>query len=507
MAVVRSARKKVRRRVGQATPGPQRLVVEKPRRRMLLPALLFLACFGAYVGNGDFLYGSDQEGNMLFSVNLLKRHSFSLTLADAPSSFHWKLAEDGRAVAFDAALYEQGRLVPTAYAHYLATTAQPGVFVNTFGIGAALAGLPVYAVLDLFTDIEADRRWWWHGGALTASLLTAATALLIFLAARRFVAPLPALLVALAFGLGSCAWPVSSQALWQHPANSFFLTLGAFFLLASPERRRHGACCGAALGMAVLCRPPSVLAALCVGLWLLWSDRRRLPAYLAGGAPFAVVLLAYNAWWFGSPFEFGQTIASRAIALLTTGSGDIWSGPLWESLPGLLISPQRGLAFYSPVLLLGFAGMALAWRQARWRPLVPLQVAVLAMIVVAARWYDWWGGAAWGYRSIVDTAPLLALSMLPAMERVMAGRRVAALFGAALLWSVAAQFVGAWSYNILGWLEQQEAHGGSESAPWWQRSQIGWHVANFEQQRAEKRHVMRQYVDNPRPILWLSAPE
>ena len=361
---------------------------------MLLPVLLFLACFGAYVGNGDFLHGSDQEGNMLFSINLLKRHSFSLTLEDAPSAFNWKLAEEGRAVDFDAALYEQGRLVPTAYPYYLATTEQAGVYVNTFGIGAALTGLPVYAALDLFTDIENDRWWWWHGGALTASLLTAATALLIFLAARRFLAPLPAALVALAFGLGSCAWPVSSQALWQHPANSFFLTLGAFFLLASPERRRHGAWCGAALGMAVLCRPPSALAVVCVGLWLLWADRRRLPAYLAGGAPFAAVLLAYNAWWFGSPFEFGQTISSRAIALVLTGSADIWTGPLWESLPGLLVGPQRGLAFYSPVLLFGFAGMALAWREARYRPLVPLQAAALAMIVVAARWYDWWGGAA-----------------------------------------------------------------------------------------------------------------
>ena len=523
MAVVRSARKKVRRRVGQATPGPQRLVVEKPRRRMLLPALLFLACFGAYVGNGDFLYGGDQEANMLFSVNLLKRHSFSLTPADAPDAFRWRLEEAGeeaQGAILDswnrvsewnreaAALYQQGRLVPTGR-YWVVESRQPGVFVNTFGIGAALTGLPVYAALDLFTDIEADRRWWWHGGALTASLLTAATALLIFLAARRFVAPLPALLVALAFGLGSCAWPVSSQALWQHPANSFFLTLGAFFLLASPERRRHGACCGAALGMAVLCRPPSVLAALCVGLWLLWADRRRLPAYLAGGAPFAVVLLAYNAWWFGSPFEFGQTISSRAIALALTGSGDIWSGPLWESLPGLLISPQRGLAFYSPVLLLGFAGMALAWRQARWRPLVPLQVAVLAMIVVAARWYDWWGGAAWGYRSIVDTAPLLALSMLPAMERVMAGRRVAALFGAALLWSVAAQFVGAWSYNQVGWMKQWQEHDDPDKASLWQwtRPQIVWHVAHFGPQRALKQAIMRDYAGKSGPILWLSAPE
>ena len=85
------------------------------------------------------------------------------------------------------------------------------VYVNTFGVGAPLVGLPVYAVLDLFVDIEHDRFWWWHGAALTASLLTALAALFVFLAARGFVQPLPAVLIALAFGLGSCAWPVSSE--------------------------------------------------------------------------------------------------------------------------------------------------------------------------------------------------------------------------------------------------------------------------------------------------------
>ena len=512
--MARSTRKRPgpRRRTGRAVAEPKPQPPETPRRDRLLPVLLFLACFGAYVGNGDFLHGSDQEGNMLFSVNLLKRHSFSLTLPDAPASFHWRLKEPGeeaRRVAFDEELYEQGRLTPTAYPYYLATTRHPGTYVNTFGIGAALTGLPVYALLDLFTDVESDRWWWWHGGALTASLLTAATALLIFLAARRFVAPLPAFLVALSFGLGSCAWPVSSQALWQHPANSFFLALGAFFLLASPERRRHAAYCGAALGMAVLCRPPSAVAVVCVGVWLLWADRRRLPAYVAGGLPFAVVLAAYNAWWFGSPFDFGQTLSSGAIALALAGSEDLWSGPLWESLPGLFASPQRGLAFYSPVLLFGFAGMALAWREGRYRPLVPLQAAALLLIVVAAKWWDWWGGAAWGYRSIVDTAPFLALSMIPVIERVVAGRRTAALFGAALLWSVAVQFVGAWSYSQVGWLEQWEEHDDPDKASLWRwtRPQIAWHVAHFGPQRALKHAIMRDYVGKPGPILYLSAPE
>ena len=85
------------------------------------------------------------------------------------------------------------------------------VYVNTFGVGAPLVGLPVYAVLDLFVDIEHDRFWWWHGAALTASLLTALAALFVFLAARGFVEPVPAALIALAFGLGSCVWPFSSE--------------------------------------------------------------------------------------------------------------------------------------------------------------------------------------------------------------------------------------------------------------------------------------------------------
>ena len=55
--------------------------------KYLLPILLFFVCFGAYVSNGDFLPGGDQEGNMLLSVNLLKRHAFSLSPPDAPGAF------------------------------------------------------------------------------------------------------------------------------------------------------------------------------------------------------------------------------------------------------------------------------------------------------------------------------------------------------------------------------------------------------------------------------------
>ena len=482
--------------------------------RFLLPAAVFVLCFGAYVSNGDFLPGNDQLGNMLFSVNLFKRHSFSLGPADAPHSFFWTLEQPGvapRRVAIDEwsdaadEAYREGRLKAPSYYYYLAPTARADMYVNTFGLGAPLFGLPVYAVLDLFVEIEEDHYWWWHGGALTASLLTALAALFVFLAARSFVRPLAGFLVALAFGLGSCAWPVSSQALWQHPASIFCLSLGAWLLLRSEQWPRAAAWCGAAFGMAVLCRPATAVAVVCVGAYLLWVDRRRCALYVLGGMPLLVVLAAYNMYYFGNPLVFGQSVVSQSLALRDTGSANLWQSAWRESLPGLLISPARGLAWFSPVLLFGFVSAVAVWRERRYHALIPLQAAVVLMILVAGRWFDWWGGSTWGYRSIVDTAPFLGLLMLPVVERVLAGRWARVLFVALLVWSVAVQFVGSYSYSLVGWTEQWREHDNPDRASLWQwrRPQIGYHVANFAAERARKKQVMAFYTSDPKPVLVL----
>ena len=220
---------------------------------------------------------------------------------------------------------------------------------------------------DLFVDIETDRFWWWDGAALTASLLVASAALFVFLTARRLVRPAPALLVAIAFALGSCAWPVSSQALWQHPAATFCLSLGAWFLVRSETRRGAAAWCGAAFGMAVLCRPTTAVVVLCAGVYLLLVDRRRCAAYVLGGLPFAAALAAYHSFYFGNPLVFGQTAVAGSVALWKTGSAEIWQSSWLESLPGLLISPARGLLWFSPVLILGLAGAVQVWREPRYR--------------------------------------------------------------------------------------------------------------------------------------------
>ena len=45
---------------------------------------------------------------------------------------------------------------------------------------------------------------------------------------------------------------------------------------------------------------------------------------------------------------------------------------------------------------------------------------VSLLILMAGKWFDWWGGLTRGYRPIVDAAPFLALLMIPIVERIVA---------------------------------------------------------------------------------------
>ena len=93
---------------------------------------------------------------------------------------------------------------------------------------------------------------------------------------------------------------------------------------------------------------------------------------MLGGLPFLVFLTAYNYHYFGHPLAFGQSVVASGIALSKTGSADLWQSSWWESLPGLLFSPARGLVWFSPVLLLGMISALAVWRDRRFRAVIPL---------------------------------------------------------------------------------------------------------------------------------------
>jgi hypothetical protein len=444
------------------SPAPRR------RRDAAIAAAVALTLTVVYSANGEVLPGNDATGNAYLAANLLEEGRFSFSVSRDPWLFDWVFQQEAAPVRFFGwddpvrgvparKLYAEGRLVPVL--PYFLTpslradpaTAEP-LYVNTFGPGAAIAALPVLAPLRLAVgDLRAHPEALWFGAKLAASLLVALSAAFVFLTARRFLAAPWAAALALAYGLGTAVWSTSSQTLWQHPASEAFMAAGIFFLVRARGSARDAALSGAALAAAVACRPTSAILAAAAAVYLLVVDRRAFAALALAAAPLAALLAAYNAHHLGSILRFGQTEASAMVAQFKTGSSDVWQTPLHIGIAGVLASPSRGLLVFSPWLAFAVPGAVLAWRRRELEVLRPVSIAALLVLAVEARWFDWWGGWSYGWRRVVDLAPLCALLAAPAVAWIAARRARVAAAGALVAWSVLVQAVGAFGYDVDGW--------------------------------------------------------
>lgn len=427
--------------------------------------MVFGTCLVAYLASGQSQPGNDTTANVHQAVQLVDHGSLFFTpeqnpkmfmfSADTPGGKKTNRIRDWNAFTYQGKpareAYQQGLLRVDDWLYYVVPTRHAGKYANTFGLGAGLFAAPLMipvrlVVRDLATKV--DLLWWL--AKLAAALSVAGTALVLYLAARRHFSARVAVLVALAYGLGTCAYSVSSQALWQHGPCELFLALGAYFLLAK-DGRRSDLLCGLCFAAATVCRPTAILVVSCVGLHHLLFDRRRLPWYLLGGLPLAVALVTYSLWAFGSPFTVGQLRVAEVVARDKTGQTGVWQTPLWQGLAGLLVSPSRGLFVYSPLALLACWGAGRAFRNPAWRELRPLALAAVLLVVVAAKRFDWWGGWCFGYRPIVDVAILLAFLAFPVIESISASRSWQAVFGVLFAYSFAVQVLGAFVYDVAGW--------------------------------------------------------
>jgi len=132
---------------------------------------------------------------------------------------------------------------------------------------------------------------------------------------------------------------------------------------------------------------------LIVPLLAFFTGRKNLLHFFVPVMAMVGLLALYNYARFGNPFDNG---------MLSTDSGDTFSTPLQVGLYGLLISPGKGILWYSPPILLALFGM---------RKFKTIIVIVIPMIILQASWHAWAGGWCYGPRRFVALLPLL---MLPA---------------------------------------------------------------------------------------------
>jgi hypothetical protein len=296
--------------------------------------------------------------------------------------------------------------------------------------------------------------------AVTASLLTAAAVVLVFLSLIRLVPLNAALFTAISLGLGTNYWPILSRTLWQHETVAFGLALALWaWLRPTPAlTRAHFVLAGTGLALAVTCRLQVVPLVTILLLWM-WVraglSRTLLAAGIVSAATLTLLIAQYR--WFGH--VLGGFYVLQHVALSPDAHGV--TGPLsrepWTGALGLLVSPNRGILIFSPVLLLVFAGARRSLSGPRDLRLGWLLAASAALFVAYGSYSVWWGGFTFGPRYMLDLlvplAPAAAFGAAAALSRPW-WRTLAATL---LAWSVVVAATGAFMYPNDAWNTSPES--------------------------------------------------
>ncbi len=238
--------------------------------------------------------------------------------------------------------------------------------------------------------------------------------------------------------LGTGAWSVASDQLWQHSPGMMAIALGMF--AASRERF---AASGLAFAFAALIRPHTVLIAAGIGLAMAIRRRSIRPALVMGAtsALGLVALLAYNhVVWDEASITGGysDTFANRlrSPSILVVG----------EHIVEFLFHPSHGVLISSSFLVVALA--AVVTGRARgvpdWALGAALGAVAYTLVQLQANRVSG-GNAIFGYRyplePLMAAAPLLAFATVAMVSSM--GRRGRALFGALVAASILAHGYGA----------------------------------------------------------------
>jgi hypothetical protein len=266
-----------------------------------------------------------------------------------------------------------------------------GHVYSTYGVGISLVASPIY--LPLVHLGASDHLLQGSVGVLYA----AGAAVLFHRVLRGLFDATLAAAGTIVFTFGTTMWTVASMAFFQQAPIVFFECLGLAGLFS---RRPHApALAGLGFAMGAFVRPTAAIPLALVGLLYLTEGRRPVRDYVLGAALPVCAIIVQNRWIWGTWLTGGYSYQPFGF-----------HGNVPKAMNALLFGWWRGLLVYSPVLIFGFIGLAMALRRrdAIGRRLVVLGVSSLATIVVYSRFTTWWNGLnQFGYRYLLEVVPFL----------------------------------------------------------------------------------------------------
>ncbi|MFQ3581002.1 MAG: hypothetical protein SNJ67_01580 [Chloracidobacterium sp.] len=318
---------------------------------------------------------------------------------------------------------------------WIAVRGRDGRPYSHYGLGASATGAPLVALGKLGNDWKGEQQRFLF--SLTSAVFGAGLASVLFLFFLDLgVSPGRAVLWTLVNAFATLTF-IGATTTFDNIQQAFFVLGAAWLAYRSAQRQSlgyavaGGLCAGWLVNfvehlillwpcLALMCSrvsitwPPLVgdvrpwLAQLWTAFWRTTAGRASLQRIVAFSAACGVGLLIfglYNLLRFGHPLNTGK--------FAIPGHPSFWGNPLY-GIPGLLLSPGKGVLWYSPPIILAIFGYAgLRNRAPLVARLTLLASVVLVGFVGCISFYggDW----CWGPRYLLPVLPLwsLTLAFLP----------------------------------------------------------------------------------------------
>ncbi len=381
--------------------------------------VLFLLSFLVYNLNMREISADDTVPTRLLALALIQEHRLNL------DSFFRD--------------YPAGRALPP-WLQYVG-----GHYLSTAPVFPALLAAPIYFIPVRFLWVDPPLINLLS--KLSGSLFTALSVLFVYLALRRLVRESASVMITLVYAFGTSTWSVSSQGLWGHGPAQLFMAIALYCVLRGDEegRARFFDLAGLAAGFMFASRPQTTgFVGVTIVVYALSRGLKRGVGCLLlfGGAVLAV--LSYNLWHFGS-IQGGYARLNATYMPLYEVEG-VWSTAVGSGLLGLLLSPNRGLLIYSPVLVPAFVGILCSFLDRRQRVFHFLAAGLGASLLLLSAYSLWWGGHSFGPRLLSDFLPVFALFLAVVWGRIEQSVPLSIVFALLLAVSVGVQVIGAFWY-------------------------------------------------------------
>ena len=284
-----------------------------------------------------------------------------------------------------------------------------------YGPGLPILAVPFYLIGKSFgrsPDIVASFV------SLLNPFVGAATVVVVFLFSSALgYTRRASLIVALFYGLGTLAWPLTKHP-FDHTVETLLVLLSMYsmVLYRTIDRLKYIIISAVCFGVAINTRLVSALTLPALLILLLSNERmdfymsecRRkyfinTLIFMAALLPFAGMVLFYNLIRFGSIFETGyQLYATKTGVEFFSGTS------LLTGLHGFLLSPGKGFFFYSPITLLFFFALIPFFKRQKYIAL-SFSILIVSYLVFHSKLLYWHGDWAWGPRYLLAITPYFVL--------------------------------------------------------------------------------------------------